>query len=177
VSVPKYGDIELKAVNKSAAGDDLKSESTPEKNEELKPLLQDLLEQRFHLQTHTESKLAKGYALVVAKGGPKLVPTKGDRWPGFRVHDVPGNLQGINWSMQNLAKSLQHGAGLPVVDKTGLAGSYDFHLVYASDIAKDSTLPSIFTALQEQLGLKLEEQKVPVDVVAIDHVDRVPTEN
>jgi uncharacterized protein (TIGR03435 family) len=145
--------------------------------EELKPLLQNLLQERFHLVTHMEVKPRKGYALMIAPGGPKLQATKGDHFPGFRVHTAPGWLEGFNWSMPYLATMLQASAGRPVMDKTGLSGGYDLKLVYAPDVNTDSSLPSLFTALQETLGLKLESQDVPVQVVVIDHVDREPTEN
>jgi uncharacterized protein (TIGR03435 family) len=65
----------------------------------------------------------------------------------------------------------------PVADKTEIKGKYDIKLDYAPNNATDSPLPSIYTALQEQLGLKLIRQKVPVEMLVIDHVDRVPTEN
>jgi uncharacterized protein (TIGR03435 family) len=68
-------------------------------------------------------------------------------------------------------------SGKPVADKTELKGTYDFEPRYAPLEETDSTLPSIFTAVQEQLGLKLEKQMVPVEMFVIDHVDRVPTEN
>jgi uncharacterized protein (TIGR03435 family) len=64
-----------------------------------------------------------------------------------------------------------------VVDRTGLTGTYDFTLSYAPANDPNSSLPDFFTALQEQLGLKLQPQKIPVDFLVIDHTDRVPTEN
>ena len=145
--------------------------------EELKPLLQDLLRQRFHLAAHTSSAEVKGFVLLVAKGGPKLVPTKGEKWPGFRVDVSPGKLRGINWSMPILATMLKEPVGLPVADRTGVAGSYDIDLTFAPDMDQELTLPSIFTALQERLGLRLEPQKVSVAIVVIDHLDKVPTGN
>jgi uncharacterized protein (TIGR03435 family) len=145
--------------------------------EQLKPMLQDLLQQRFHLQIHRETKMVRGYALVVAKSELKLKPTKGDQWPGFRVNVGPGKLEGINWSMPYLAAMLTHPAGLPVVDKTGIAGSYDIKLDFAPDLGTDSSLPSLFSALQDTLGLKLQAQQIPVNMLVIDHVERVPTEN
>ncbi|MEO6804075.1 MAG: TIGR03435 family protein [Granulicella sp.] len=145
--------------------------------EELKPLLQSLLKERFHLATHTEIKLMPGYALTVAKSGPKLQPTKGSQFPNFRLRVDNTELNGLNWSMAFLATNLQHPAGRPVVDKTGLTGSYDLKLDFAPDTATDSPLPSIFTAIQDTLGLKLESQKVPVEVLVIDGVNRNPTEN
>jgi uncharacterized protein (TIGR03435 family) len=144
---------------------------------QLRPRLQHLLQQRFHLVTHRETRMVHGYALVVAKGGAKLKPTKGDHWPGFRVHVGAGELNGLNWSMPTLAAMLRAPAGLPVIDKTGIAGSYDIKLDFAPDLEADSSLPSLFTALQETLGLKLESQKVPVEMLMIDHVERVPSEN
>jgi uncharacterized protein (TIGR03435 family) len=147
-------------------------------SEELRPRLQRLLEERFHLAAHHETSLVSGYALVVAKHGPMLQPTKADHFPNFRANVSAGHLEGFNWSMPFCALMLTPKAGLPVVDQTGLAGSYDIRLRYATeDAATDSQLPSLFTALRETLGLELKAQKVPVDRVVIDHVDRVPTDN
>jgi len=145
--------------------------------EELKPLLQNLLRQRFHLETHFEMRNAPGYVLVAAKGGPKLETGRSDKPPGYRIYVGPGKLKGLNWSMPYLATMLQTAAGLPVIDKTGIAGSYDIDLQFAPDLATDSPLPSLFTALRETLGLELRSQKIPVQFLVIDHVDRVPTEN
>lgn len=78
--------------------------------------------------------------------------------------------------MNFLASMLIRPIGRPVINKTGLTGKYNIKLRYASPNT-DSALPSIYTALQEQLGLKLEPQQVLVSMFVIDHVDRVPTEN
>jgi uncharacterized protein (TIGR03435 family) len=146
--------------------------------EELRPLLQSLLQERFHLVTHTETRQMPGYALMVAKDGPKLEPTKGAKFPGYRLSVTDKQLNGLDWSMPYLAGMLQHPAGRPVVDKTGLSGGYDIRLDFASNTSTaDDGLPSIFTAIQKTLGLKLEPQNVPVEFLVIDHVDRTPTEN
>lgn len=145
--------------------------------EELRPLLQSLLQERFHLVTHTETRQMPGYALMVAKDGPKLEPTKGSKFPGYRVSVTDKQLNGLNWSMPYLATMLQHAAGRPVADKTGLSGSYDIKLDFSSNTSADDGLPSIFTAIQKTLGLKLEPQNIPVEFLVIDHVDRTPTEN
>ena len=146
--------------------------------EQMQPLLQHLLEQRFHLTTHHEKKEVLGYGLVVAKGGPKLQANKGAPQLGYifsneiRIQNAPVN---------TLASTLAGPMRRPVVDKTGIEGMYDFDLKYAPENAPsnsaDSNLPDIFTAVQEQLGLKLEPQKVPVEILVIDHVERTPTEN
>ena len=143
--------------------------------EEIKPLLQHLLEERFHLAIHHVTKLTSGYALIVAKSGPNLAPAKEGTTPhAFTLRD---GLQALNMDMTHFVHILSLPAGAPVVDKTGIVGNYDFKLSYAPANDPNSNLPSLFTALQEQLGLKLESQKVPVEHLIIDHVDRIPTEN
>jgi uncharacterized protein (TIGR03435 family) len=145
--------------------------------EELKPRLQTLLQQRFHLQAHFETRQLKGYALTIAKGGPRLTPTKADTTPGWRTNVSPGSVAGKNWTMAYLAMQLIPAAGMPVVDRTGLTGSYDIAFVYAADPEKDASRPSLFTAIRDTLGLQLDPQKVPVETLIIDHLDRTPTDN
>jgi uncharacterized protein (TIGR03435 family) len=143
-------------------------------HEEMMPLLQQLLEDRFHLAVHREMKDFPGYALVVAKNGPKLRPSKEISGHGQIESDrllCPG------CSLGALAGMLARVTGRPIADKTGIKGTYDIKLEYAPNDATDSPLASIFTALQEQQGLKLIPQKVPVEILAIDHAERVPTEN
>jgi uncharacterized protein (TIGR03435 family) len=146
--------------------------------DELKPRLQDLLRQRFHLMAHMETLSSRGYALVVAEGGPHLTPTTGDHFPGFRINVSPGQMRGANWSMPQLAKYLTSAAGFPVVDQTGITGSYDIAFSYEPKIdAENSTLPPLDEALKQATGLLLKPQKVPIETIVIDHVDKVPTAN
>jgi uncharacterized protein (TIGR03435 family) len=145
--------------------------------DELKPRLQNLLHQRFHLVAHTETRLGRGYALVIAKGGPHLTPTKGDHFPGFRINVSPGQMRGINWSMPQLVKYLTPAAGFPVVDQTGITGSYDIDFSYEPKPDADSALPSFDVALKQATGLLLKPQSVPIETLVIDSVDKVPTEN
>jgi uncharacterized protein (TIGR03435 family) len=143
-------------------------------NAQLKVLLQDMLAQRFHLAVHREVRDFSGYALVVAKGGPQLTPSKGVSATGsIWTYGVKAR----NISMTSFSSMLKSATGAHVADKTGLTDKYDIDLSFAPADSTDSTLPSIFTAIQEQLGLKLEPQKVPVSMVIIDHVDRFATEN
>lgn len=147
-------------------------------------MLRTLLEDRFHLAVHHESKEMSGYALIVAKGGVKLKPSE----PGEGT--TTGGDQGRIWTfrarkipMSALAYELADSMGSVVVDMTGLDGVYDFQLRWASDDMSSTaggdanTAPSIFTALQDTLGLTLQRQKVPVDTIVVDHIDRTPTEN
>ena len=148
--------------------------------EQMQPLMQNLLQERFHLKVHHEQKIVPGYALVIAKGGSKLQPNKGAPYGGF----VGGYIIKFqNVSAEYVGKLIGWQIKQPVVDKTGIQGMFDVELKFAPDdgTLKDdpqfSNLPNIFTALQEQLGLKLVPQKVPVDYLVIDHVDKIPTEN
>jgi uncharacterized protein (TIGR03435 family) len=143
--------------------------------EQVKPRLQQLLVQRFKLAIHRETKDLQGYALVVAKGGPKLKESTPGAEPQGSI--LRGAVRNPSASMEHLASMLARPVGHPVVDKTGIKGSYDILLKYAPEGDATSSLPSIFTALQEQLGLKLETRKVPVEMLTIDHIERVPAEN
>lgn len=142
--------------------------------DQLKTPVARLLKQRFHLEYHRETQNEKGYALVVAKGKQKLTATKGD---AAHAYLMSGRFDALNVPVSALAVMLTHALGETVVDKTGLKGNFDFKLNYAPMEATDSTQPSIFTALDEQLGLKLESRKVPVEMFVIDHVDKIPTGN
>ena len=145
-------------------------------------MLRTLLEDRFHLAVHFESKDMPGYALVVAKSGFKLKPVE----PGGSDTDTEGGrvqtLTAKKTSMALLADLVARDLGEFVVDKTGLDGVYNFELRWTKDdLSSNATdldgVPSLFTALQETLGLRLQPQKVPVEIVVVDHAERVPTEN
>jgi uncharacterized protein (TIGR03435 family) len=139
-----------------------------------RPMLKALLEERFKLATHRETKDVPGYALTVAKGGPKLKP---GNTAGGQGMILAGRLIGPNATIADLIFLLTHPVGKAIVDKTNLSGAYNIDLKFAPDGDASSTLPSIFTAIQEQLGLKLESQKVPFETLVIDHIDHTPTEN
>ena len=143
--------------------------------DEMRPLLQQLLQQRFHLAAHWESRTVPGYELVVAKGGAKLQPAKEGEHSYGQI--LPDGVQAWGYGLDSLAAILHSPTGRPVVNKTGISGKYDIKLDYAPRDDPNSTLPDLFTALQDQLGLKLVSQKVPVQILVIDHVDQTPTEN
>jgi uncharacterized protein (TIGR03435 family) len=143
------------------------------------------LADRFHLQSHLVSREIPAYALIVAKGGAKLTEVKpevnadGHIDPGgIRVGE--GQITATAAAMTPLIDALSVQLGQPVIDRTGLVGHYNFILqfapVQASPDAQPDARPSLFTAIQEQLGLKLESTKAPVDVVVIDHIEK-PSEN
>ena len=144
--------------------------------DQMQPLLQNLLAQRLGLKVHHESRLVAGYEMVIAKSGSKLQTSKGET--GFGSIG-PDRMSGSKENAAAIAQFLSYAIHQPVIDKTGLTGSYDIKLSFAplNDPNATSSNPDIFTAIQEQLGLKLVPTKVPVDYLVIDHIDRVPTEN
>jgi uncharacterized protein (TIGR03435 family) len=157
---------------------------------ETKPMVQALLAERFQLKTHRETKEIPIYVMTVAKGGHKMkVRTAGDDGPQTSLLFRGANVPGRNATMAMLAGGLQKLVlDRPVIDKTGLTGNYDFDLSWRPDGTqfggRGGTLPAaadpdradIFTALQEQLGLKLDAQKGPGEVVVVDNAEK-PSDN
>jgi uncharacterized protein (TIGR03435 family) len=189
-------------------------------------MMQSLLEERFALKVHKETKDGPVYDLVVAKGGPKMklaadqspltIPGPGPSgaggpppplppppaagaafnpgaMPRGMMMNGPGLLRATAQSAASLARLLSTQAGRQVIDKTGLTGLYDIELRFAPSQPMqlppgatlppgmtlpeaDPNAPSIFTAVQEQLGLKLESSKAPLDSIVVDHVEK-PTAN
>jgi uncharacterized protein (TIGR03435 family) len=132
-------------------------------------MTRNLLADRFRLKLHRESKEIPVLALAVAKGGPKLQPSVAQ---GLEVRGGEGRLTARKITMGMMAAQLAGRVlGRPVLDRTGITGEFDIELKWAPDENPDSG-PSIFTALQEQLGLRLEAQRGPVDLLVIDHVER-----
>jgi uncharacterized protein (TIGR03435 family) len=143
-------------------------------------MVQALLADRFRLVSHTETRELPVYNLVVAKGGPKLGPQKEG---GTAIGLSRGHIRALAPnSVSTLAEQLSMVVGRDVVDKTGINGRYDLKLDWTPDDAasaadaNSNAPPPIFTALQEQLGLKLESQKGPVQVLVVDHVE-MPSAN
>ena len=159
-------------------------------SEEQMTMLRKLLSDRFHLQFHEEQKTISIYALTVAKPGKLKETASSPDDPTVLVNRIfPDRvfLPARNATMSELAAMLQRVVlDRPVVDKTGLSGKYDFDLEWSPANGQfggqgppesaEPTKPSIFTALQETLGLKLQATKGPTDVLIVDRAER-PTEN
>lgn len=157
---------------------DAKAEDpTKATEDQLLQMLQGLLIERFKLKFHRENRDMPGYALVVAKNGPKLQTAKGEDVEfsfGAGGKPTPGQptcLTARKWPVSMLATILTQMALGPAIDKTGLTGEYDFKLCW-----DDTNGPSLFSALQEQLGLKFEAQKVPVSFFIVESAQK-PSEN
>lgn len=137
-------------------------------------MLQAILADRFKLAIHHETKEKPIYELVIAKGGPKLIPGElqgGTSWSRGQLEVHGGPIASLAFILSDLV-------GRVVVDKTGLSGKYNIALKWTPDEQQGEadSGPSIFAALQEQLGLKLESGRGPVDQIVVDHVEK-PTEN
>jgi uncharacterized protein (TIGR03435 family) len=151
-------------------------------------MMRQLLEQRCALQFHREQKMLPVYLLTVGKGGPKLTASGGD--PGGRVGlgfrgRLGGDVSAYNATIGDFINFMTRYVQLdrPIIDKTGLTGRYDFILDWTPDDSQfggkavppaddAAAAPSLYTAMQEQLGLKLEATRAPTEVLAIDHVER-----
>jgi bla regulator protein blaR1 len=192
-------DIEAKEDDATAAA--LEKLPTQERAGQLRMLVQALLVERFQLKVRREMKELPVYALVIAKGGPRLKatvappppsgpPTAGVPRSGFRIGLAkPGELQGSNTNMDmftGVLSRMPETEGRIVVNKTGLSGSYDITLKWTPQTSApagggsesaapapngEDSGPALFTALEEELGLKLESQKGSVEVLVVDHIE------
>lgn len=146
-------------------------------------MLRTLLGERFQLKVHRESKELQGYALVAVKSGFKLQPV--EPGGGSETSSTGGAIQTLTAkriSITALADFLAGTLSETVVDKSGISGVYNLELRWsADDLNKDGDIvaaaPNLVTALQDTLGLRLQPQKVPVKIIAVDHVERLPTDN
>jgi uncharacterized protein (TIGR03435 family) len=146
---------------------------------QLQGMMQKILVERFGLQLHHEQRELPVFALTVAKGGPRMTANTSD--PNGWIEQQNGGTQDRhvehlkNASMADLALILQFHVDRPVVDQTGLKGRYDFNLQWTLNDAQappPDAPPELFTAIQEQIGLKLERVKAPADVLVIDKVEK-----
>jgi len=165
----QFFDIEAKS------GDALNQRLHDLPSDQAKPIklamIQSLLADRFGLKTHREQRVLPIYELVVAKVGPKLTPTQSG---GLLINHGRDHFNGHGITMPLLAQELARDAGRVIIEKTGITGGFDIDLHWQPDDApptsNDAAYPPFFTALQEQLGLRLVPAKGPVDVLVIDDV-------
>lgn len=216
----------------STAMFDVQARLPPETSEENRRLMfQTLLEERFGLKFHKETKDAPIYSLVVAKNGPKLTPAKEAPPNALKLPDSPGYVPPPNqrpagppsaanmrpgmmmmrvengrfhlvtnaMNMSGICDMLSRQVGRPVIDDTGLTGYYDFDIEFKPEpgamrgllppkggdegpagggpAPESVEAPSIFTAVQDQLGLKLEPKRGPIETIVVDHIEKTPIEN
>ena len=165
----------------------LSHDSSEQAKERQSATIQAMLADRFKLKMHFETKEGTVYALVVAKGGPKLKPSPSDMPPRMVIRFGQGHISSEWMTIAGVARYLTLELGHPVIDKTGITGQYDLTLDWAptqgatgapgvdagqASTPNDESKPSVFTAVQEQLGLKLEAQKGPIETLVIDQAEK-----
>jgi uncharacterized protein (TIGR03435 family) len=151
---------------------------------QMRLMLRTLLADRFGLKLHKEARTTQVYAMTLAKGGPKFHESETE---GTFVieRNNPVVLNAHHARMSDLAQGISGELGRPVIDATGLTGRYEIHMdvspyvaaANAADAGKLDVIGILFTGLQDLLGLKLDSRKESVDVVVIDHAEKLPTEN
>jgi uncharacterized protein (TIGR03435 family) len=176
VSGPAWIDSERYDIAAKAAG--------PAPESEMRVMLQTLLTDRFKLVLHRQNKEMSVFVLLVGKNGHKLKESEGDGPPSFSGNRV---MVAQHAPMSQLAELLSGPLRIPVLDMTELKGRYDFSMDPSRYLSIDKPqekvglmeeLPAIFrTMVQEQLGLRLEPRKAPVEILVIDSVEKAPTEN
>jgi uncharacterized protein (TIGR03435 family) len=162
--------------------------------DQMKMMIQKLLADRFQLKFHFEKRDLPAYVIKIAKNGAKITRSQGDPKdiPGWNFGRTPSGMTMTfrNSPLSQFAPVLQNSMDRPVVDQSGLSERYDFTLTFTPDAAQAALLgippfpagdnpeaaPDLFTAFQQQLGLKLEPARAPVDVMVIDKVEK-PSEN
>jgi uncharacterized protein (TIGR03435 family) len=151
-------------------------------------MLQSLLAERFKLKAHRENRELRVYALTIGKNGPKLTRAKEDERETLqqrRKDDPAGSSQELVVQKNSIARFTEYLSrqfDQPVIDKTGLQGDFSFTLNWVPDVNPPVSRLDVFgpagmQAINDQLGLKMETTRSSVEVLVIDHVERVPTEN
>lgn len=149
----------------------------PVTQEQKSDVMMSLLVEHFGFKVHRGTKDGRVYRLEIAKGGPKLaLHGTSDRLMSTNANGTVITMKAAKISMPGLAVSLRRQLGTTVEDHTQLQGEFDFELVWDRDETPDSTAPSLFTALQEQLGLRLRAGRGKIPTVIVDRIER-PTEN
>jgi bla regulator protein BlaR1 len=189
VGLPAWGESEADRYKVDAKIQDslysaMQGMTSTRQYEEVQLMEQSLLAGRLKLKVHFETRMMPVYTMLVGKGGPKLNPAKPGEALWLTAVNTPNGTQ-VTAKATTLDDWINSPFldGLEVVNKTGLQGAYDFNLLWTTDQAElnatpgdNTAAPPLFTAIQEQLGLKLVPDKAPIEVIVIDHIER-PSEN
>jgi uncharacterized protein (TIGR03435 family) len=153
--------------------------SGPATEDQMRPMLQALLLERFQMKVHREKRDLNVYVLVPGKGEPKVKPASPDVPPG-----ISGTVEGVTFKsfpISRLTFMLSRRLDRPVLDQTGLKGNFDYTIDLSGlpgpHDSPDNPAPSVFTTVQRDMGLKLETRKEPISILVIDQVSKVPTAN
>ena len=189
---PPSANSEVFDIEAKVAGPDVAAFSKLD-SDQRESMLRQILAERFHIAAHRETRELPVYAMSVGKGGAKLkesvidpaVPASARRGGGVQMS--MGMIAAHECTIPFFLSMLSRQLGRTIIDRTGLTGNYDFTLRWSPDNGaitssndpagtQADALPSIFSAVQEQLGLKLESTKAPADVLVVDHLER-PSQN
>jgi uncharacterized protein (TIGR03435 family) len=158
---------------------------------DLRVMFQTLLEERFKLKVHWETRELAGYELVIAKGGLRMKPTSSDNEIAVNGHSFPSGTSTVFIGTDHVAHLIGKGASMaqllyqltgrlrtPIEDRTGLTGIFDYDVTFALNAmqADANSAPVVTTAIREELGLRLEKSRIPIKVLIIDHAEK-PTAN
>ena len=177
--------FDMEAKPDPAVDEQMRALDSGEVRQRKQRMVQALLADRFGLKVHQETRTLPIYELVLTKNGAKFKASEKNGTSFGTSNSSNGNVQmtaqGSDHTMRLLSEQLGKSVGRVVVDKTGLDGRFDLTLKFVSDDAVSAgpdapSGPSVFTALQEQLGLKLQPEKGPVEILVIDHIE-LPSEN
>lgn len=155
---------------------DIEAKAPPETPpEQIRLMLQTLLAERFHMRTHRESRTVAVYDLVIAKKGLKLQKASVDAQTGFTSEGGPSGVRMTSprATMARFANWLSGSVDRPVIDRTELIGAFAIKLEWA----REGDGPSVFSALEEQLGLALRASRAQIDILVVDHAEKSPTAN
>lgn len=150
----------------------------PVRGEDLDKMLETLLAERFHLKLHSEMRTLPAFTLEIARNGPKLQPAGGAPRSFYNGH---GDMEATGVTMSLLAQTLSRQLGLPVMDRTGLTGAFNFRLVWNPDSPRTLELGTgaasdagveFFNAIRQQLGLTLKSRRMRVEVLVVDRADK-----
>lgn len=154
--------------------------SAAQTNEQIPEMLGALLQERFKLKTHDETKEMQVYRLLVTQGGPGVKKVEKESGISGRSTKTTEQMN-ARTTFAGLAEYLSERLDRPVIDQTGLTGPYNIQLEWAPDTTvpagADAAGPSIFTAVQEQLGLRLAAGKMAVRLIVVDNIEKSPTDN
>jgi uncharacterized protein (TIGR03435 family) len=172
--VKQYQIIGPDWLNSNTASYDIVAKSLPATpKHQMQLMARALLAERFKLALHRDSRVMPCYELAIGKNGPKLDASSSTE---NSIFSRGGSVKASGVTMAFFAETLSRYIGTPVFDKTELSKNYDFNFEYAVN-DRETDKPSIFTAVEERLGLRLKSAKGPVEVLVIDRVERVPTAN
>ena len=150
--------------------------------DEIRQMFQSLLVERFKMASHRVTRQGEGYVLSIGKEGAKMKEAEASALPNGAISAIiPENgivaIKGDGVTILQLVDTLQRTLSKVVWDHTGLNGNYNFSFRYSSNVDIITDAPTLVTALQKDLGLRLEKKKGPVETLIVDHIERAPSEN